>query len=185
MAIDTSAVLIDFEVLRSNSCKALKVLDLSHWANAADDASYIEITSPGQTKAVTHIFQKEKVNIFNVSNLNLSDVKDYSSLGALPDGIYTITVLQCQNDPLAVTKYFLQDCQIRCQVARKLIAVDLICTPCRKELLGEIQEIMLFLEGARAQTDRCNVNKAMEYYNRAQTLLDRITDNPDNSQCCN
>lgn len=176
MAIDTSVVRIDFEVARTNSCKSIKVLDLSHWASAQDDAAYIEILTPGSTKAVTHIFKKDKLNIFNVSNLNLSDIKDYSTLTSLPDGMYQITVLQCQNDPLAVTKYHLQDCQIRCQIARKLIAVDLTCEPCRVDLLKSIQEIMLFLEGAQAQTDVCNVNKAMEYYRRAQTLLERISD---------
>lgn len=184
MALDTSAVNIDFEVLRTNSCKSLKILDLSHWANAQDDAAYIEITTPGQVNPVTHVFQKGKLNVYNTSNLNLSDVQDYSFLGALPDGIYKITLLQCQDDPLAVTKYHLQDCQIKCQVARKLIAIDLTCTPCRKELLSQIQDIMLFIEGAQAQTDKCNVNKAMEYYQRAVKLLDRITDTTDSGCNC-
>ena len=181
--IDTSVVHIEFEVLRTNSCKSLKILDLSNWANAQNDPAYIEITTPGSTKSVTHIFQKGRPNIFNVVNLNLSDVIDYSSLTALPDGMYKIIVSQCANDPLAVTQYHLQDCQLRCSIARKLIAVDLTCTPCRQELLKEIQEIMLFLDGAQAQTDRCNVNKAMEYYQRARTLLDRITDVNENCNC--
>lgn len=185
MAIDTSVVNIDFDFIKTNSCKSIKVLDLSHWANAQDNAAYIEIVTPGQVKPVTHIFSKGVPNIFNNSNLNMSDVKDYSYLGALADGIYKFTVLQCQNDPYAVSKYYLQDCTIRCQIARKLISVDLTCEPCRKELLVEIQDIMLFLDAAQAQTDKCNVNKAMEYYRRAVLLLDRVSDNPDNAGCIN
>lgn len=176
MALDTSVVNIDFEVLNTNTCKVLKVLDLSHWATSESEVAYVSILTPGSTVPIIHIFQKDKINKFNVSSLGLSDVTDYSTLGSLPDGIYTITLQRCVGDTKAVTKYHLQDCQIRCQIARKLISVDLTCTPCRKELLKEIQDIMLFLEGAQAQTDLCNVNKAMEYYQRASTLLDRITD---------
>lgn len=185
MAIDTSVVHLDFEVLNTNTCKALKILDLAHWASAEDDAAYIQIVTPGQVTPVTHIFQKGKVNIFNTVNLNISGIVDYSSLGPLPDGMYKITLLQCENDPLAVTKYHLQDCQIRCRIARKLITVDLNCDPCRKGLLEEIQDIMLFLDGAQAQTDKCNVNKAMEYYRRAALLLERISDTPTNPGCLN
>jgi hypothetical protein len=176
MAIDTSYIRIDFEVLRTNSCKFLKVLDLSNWAAGAEHPSYIEITTPGASKAHTLVFQKEKLNIYNSNNLNLSDVTDYSSLSSLPDGIYKLTILQCANDPNAITKYHLQDCQIRCKVARKLISVDLLCEPCRGELLKEIQDITLFLDAAQAQADKCNINKAMEYYRRASTLLDRVSD---------
>ncbi len=185
MAIDTSVVNIDFDIIRTNSCKSIRVLDLSHWANAQDDAAYIEIVTPGNIKPVTHVFQKDTSNVFNNSNLNMSDVKDYSYLGALPDGMYKFTVLQCQDDPYAVSKYFLQDCVLKCKIARKLISVDLTCEPCRKELLRDIQEIMLFMDAAQAQADKCNVNKAMEYYRRALLLLDRITDNPDNAGCIN
>lgn len=185
MALDTSVVNIDFEVLKTNTCKVLKVLDLSHWATAELEPAYISILTPGATVPVIHIFQKNAISKFNTNSLELSDVTDYSHLGLLPDGIYTITVQRCLDDVKSVTKYHLQDCQIRCQIARKLISVDLTCTPCRKELLKEIQDIMLFLDGAQAQTDLCNVNKAMEYYQRANTLLDRITDSSSTSRCTN
>ena len=185
MAIDTSVIHIDFEVLKTNTCKVLKVLDLSNWASAEDDAAYLSITTPGATIPVTHVLRKGRINVYNTNNLNLSDVSDYSYLGALPDGIYTLTLSQCQNDPLAVTKYHLQDCQIRCQVARKLIAVDLTCQPCRKELLHQIQDIILYLDGAQAQTDVCNVNKAMEYYRRASLLLSRLSEPGESSGCTN
>jgi hypothetical protein len=176
MAIDTSEVYIDFDIVRSNSCKSLKVWDESHWPTSQDEGAYIEITTPGAIKPVNHVFEKGRVNIFNVVNLNLSDNTDYSSLGNLPDGMYTVTVLRCEGDPKAVTKYFLQDCILRCQVAKKLISVDLLCNPCRRELLEEIQDVFLFIEGAQAQTDRCNVLKAMEYYQRASLILSRISD---------
>lgn len=182
MAIDTTLVRLDFEVLKTNSCKSLKILDLSNWANAEADPAYIQITTPGQTKPVTHIFRKEKRNVFNSNNLNLSDVIDYSDLAPLPDGMYTITLLQCEDDPLAVTKYHFQDCIIRCQVARKLLAVDLSCNSCRTDLIKEIQDISLFLDAAQANADKCNVNKAMELYRRAQKALDRISDT-DSSNC--
>jgi hypothetical protein len=183
MAVDTSLVHIDFEFIRTNSCKSIKILDTSNWANAENDPSYVEITTPGRTQSVTHVFQKGRINIFNVVNLNLSDVVDYSSLTPLPDGMYKVTVLQCQDDPLAKTQYYLQDCQLRCNIARKLISVDLTCSPCRVSLLRELQEVMLFLEGAQAQTSKCNVNKAMEYYQRASTLLNRISDKNEKCNC--
>lgn len=191
MAIDTTVVNIDFEVQRSNSCKSLKILDLSHWTSFEEgEAAYISIQTPGVTEeqAVVHIFQKERLNIFNTANLNLSDVVDYSFLGPLPDGIYTITVQRCQDDEAAVTKYHFQDCQIRCKVIQKLISIDLTCTPCRRELLDKIQDVILFLDAAQAQTDKCNVEKAMELYRRANVILTRISSPADllngSHNCC-
>ncbi len=187
MAIDTSVLNIDFEVLSgSTNCKVLKVIDLSNWASTINDPAYIHITTPGNTEAVTNFFDKKKVNTFNSNNLELSDVDDYSYLAPLPDGIYKICVSQCLGETpgqgiyTAITedvcKYHFQDCQIRCEIAKKILSIDLTCSPCRKELLSKILDIQLFLDAAKAQADKCNPKKAMEYYNRASLLLSRISD---------
>lgn len=188
MALDTSLIHIDFEVLGGNNCKVLKVIDESNWPIPPDGLipiSYISILTPGSVKRVNHVFQKEKVNLFNSNNLNLSDVHNYAYLAPLPDGIYTITVERCQDDPNAVTKYHFQDCQIRCALARRIIGIDLTCQPCRKNLLDEILDIQLFLDGAKAQTDKCNPVKAMEYYRRASMLLSRLSEPGDDRNCTN
>lgn len=183
MAIDTTLVRLDFDVLKSNNCKVLLIADGSNWANAQDDPAYIQVLTPGQTVPVTHVFRKDRLNRLNSNTLNLSDVIDYSDLAPLPDGIYTITLTQCENDPLARVKYHFQDCQIRCQLAQKLLSVDLTCNSCRKELLKEIQDISLLLDAAQANSDKCNPTKAMELYQRAQVILDRISDEPGCANC--
>ena len=175
---------IDFEVLKTKNCKVLSIMDCSNWSLAENETAYISILTPGSTTAVNNVFSKHQINLFDSVNLNLTDVKNYSVLQAIPDGIYTITVERCKNDPKAVTKYHFQDCQIRCQLSRKLLAVDLNCEPCKKDLLKEIQDIWLFLDAAQAQADQCNPNKAMEYYRKAAVLLDRISD-AGNSYPCN
>lgn len=182
MAIDTSVLNMDFEVLGcSTNCKALKVVDLSNWGPAITNPAYMDITTPGSTLAVTVPYQKQVINYFNTNNLNLSDVQDYSSLGNLPDGAYKICLRVCMGvddagDPIyeTVCKYWLQDCQLRCQINRKILAIDLTCHPCRTAYLDDILEVQLFLDAARAQIDNCNVNKAMEYYNRAALELERL-----------
>jgi hypothetical protein len=183
MAIDTSKILLDFEVYRTNSCKVLKLLDLSNWATAEADLAFVSILTPGSTVPAVLPFQKHKLNVFNTNNLGLSDVTDYSYLGPLPDGMYTITLLQCEGDPYAVTRYHLQDCQLRCQVNRKLIALDITCSPCRTELRNDVEEILFYLDVAQANSDACNINKAVECYQRAATLLDRISDNSGCKNC--
>lgn len=165
---------IDFDFIKSKNCKTLRIMDLSNWSIYENDAAYVKITTPGSLEPIVHIFQKGKYNIFNSNNLNLSDVHDYSDLANLPDGVYTVSVVRCEDDPKGVTKYFLQDCQIRCQVARKLLAVDLNCNSCKRELLVLIQDVILFLDAAQAQVDQCNPNKAMEYYRKAVQLLNRL-----------
>ena len=184
MSIDTSVLNVDFEVLGcSTNCKVLKVVDLSNWGPTYGNPTYIDITTPGSTIAITNIFQKNQVNVFNTNNLNLSDVTDYSHLGNVPDGIYQICVRVClgvdaQSPPQPIynttCQYFLQDCLFRCQIARKLLSIDLTCQPCRTKLLEEIQEIQLYLDAAQAQIQNCNVNKASEYFQRAQVLLQRL-----------
>lgn len=191
MAIDTSVLNLDFEVLGcTTNCKVLKIADLSNWGPAALNPTYIDVTVPGATVPVTNLFFKNQINVLNTNNLQLSDVTDYSFLGNLPDGTYQICVRVCmgQTDDLqpiykSVCKYFLQDCQIRCAIARKLLAVDLTCQPCRVELLEKVLDIQLFLDAAHAQIDNCNVNKAMEYYRHASTLLERLSE-PGNTKGC-
>lgn len=175
---------IDFDFLKTKDCKTLKIIDQSNWSIYASETAYIQIKTPGATKCISLVFQKEKINIYESNNLGLTDVRNYSSLGVIPDGIYEVTVLRCENDSKAVTKYFLQDCLIKCQLAKKLMSIDLGCEPCRKDLLKEIQDITLFLDAAQAQVDNCNVNKAMEYYRRATTILDRISDSDSNCTSC-
>lgn len=182
MSFDSTSVYLDFDIQRTVNCKVMKVEDLSHWATELNNVAYIQITTPGLTKPVNLIFQKEKLNRFNSSNLNISDVHDYSSLGPLPDGLYTITLLRCEGDPLAVTKYFLQDCQIRCEITRKIIGIDLSCSTCRDSLLDKLADILLLLDAARAHSERCNPSKAMELYQRASKILDRIKE-PGEGSC--
>lgn len=178
-----SNIYIDFEFLKTKNCKTLKVIDVSNWSISFMDAAYIEILTPGSTKEVVHILRKNLTNVFNANNLNLSDVTDYSELPSIPDGVYQVTIKRCEDDLKGVTKYFLQDCIIRCQVARKIMSIDLNCEPCRKDLIEEMQDITFFLDAAQAQVDQCNVNKAMEYYRRAVALLDRISDGNSNCNC--
>lgn len=182
MAIDTSALNIDFQIITgSTNCKHLMVVDSSNWGPAILNPSYIDITTPGSTFPVSVLFQKQVINTFNGNNLNLSDVSDYSSLPNLPDGAYQICVRVCMGtdgngDPIyqQVCKYWLQDCQIRCRLAQKLLAIDLACDVCKRDYLNEVLEIQLFLDAAQAQIDNCNVNKAMEYYRRAAQELERL-----------
>lgn len=187
--IDTSVVYLDFNVIPTNNCKVLQLVDSSNWASTLSERAYIDITTPGMNKCITTIFQKQKVNIYNSNNLELSDVTDYSFLAPIPDGIYTITLKQCDFSTFNVTKYHFQDCQLRCQINKKLIGIDLLCKPCREPLMNDIRIIRDFLDGAVAQAQLCNVNKAMEYYNRASTLLKRLGQGHDdyNGNCngCN
>ena len=183
--IDTSVLNIDFDINHcSTNCKVLQIMDLSNWGPAINNLVLISITTPGSTVAIDNVFQKNKINIFNSNNLNLSDVEDYSTLSSLPDGVYQVCVKTCldgSTNPVTYAqtcKYFLVDCTIRCQVSRLLMSVDLNCNPCKEELLKPLQEVLLFLDAAQAQVNNCNSNKAMEYYNRDSILLKRISINP-------
>ena len=200
MALDTSTLRIDFDVLPSGTnCKVLKIVDLSNWASLISSPSFVDITTPGQTVPVSTTFYKGQINLLNSNNLQLSDVTDYSALANLPDGAYKICVKVCMGSipsttepPLPPTpvfeevcKWHLQDCQIKCKIARKLTSVDLTCQPCRKYLLEYLREINLYLAAAHAQIDDCNVNKAMEYYRRATELLERLNEPGSNNPCRN
>ena len=180
MSIDTSVLRIDFDIINcSTNCKALQIVDLSNWGPASMTTSIISITPPGSPTAIDNIFQKEKVNVFNTNNLGLTGITDYSSLPVLPDGIYKICVSVCVGEEtVQVCKYFLQDCEIKCKLSRKIISVDLNCSPCRSSLINELQDVDLFLDAAQAQVQNCNPNKAMEYYRKASQMLDRISTVP-------
>ena len=184
MALDTSRLSIDFEILRgSTNCKFLKIADLSNWGPAALSPSYIDITLPGNSIAVSLPFQKGVINLFQSNNLGLSNVNDPASLANLPDGAYKVCVKVCMGTDLSgaplyeeVCKYYLQDCQIRCKLNKKIIAVDLTCESCRRDYINNVLDIQLFLDAAQAQIEFCNVNKAMEFYRRAAEELERFNE---------
>ena len=182
MAIDTSVLNVDFDVLGcTTNCKNLTIVDLSNWGPAIMNPSYIDITTPGSRLPVTVPFQKQVINRFNTNNLNLSDVQDYSSLGNLPDGAYQICVRVCMGTDdqgnaiyTTVCKWWLQACMLQCEINRKILAIDLSCDVCRRSWLDEILEVQLFLDAAYAEVANCNVNKAMEFYRRASIELERL-----------
>lgn len=174
---------IDFDFIKTRDCKTLKIVDQSNWSIYEEEDAFIEITKPGYKYPVTFVFQKGKINVFNSINLNSSDSYNYSSLAAITDGIYTVTVTRCKDDAKAVTKYYLQDCSIRCRLANKLLSLDLTCEPCKKDFFKEIQDITLFLDAAQAQVSNCNINKAIEYYQRASLILSRIDEGGECKTC--
>jgi len=197
---------IDFEILGcSSNCKSLRVLDLTNYANYSLSPVYIDIIAPGLQFPTSRNYQRNAINTFNTNDLGLSDVTDPAYLGNIPDGIYKVCVrvllgyvsplapnatpspiqTSVYTDPVYADncKYWLQDCELRCAIARKLLSVDLTCQPCRKTLVVDLQEIQLFLDAAQAQVENCNVNKAMEYFRRATKLLERLT-NPSKDGGC-
>ena len=80
---------IDFEILNIARPTKLVIADSSLWGFIEEKPSVIEIIPPMKDIGVSHYFNKNQNNIFNSSNLYLSEVGLTTDL---PDGVYTITL---------------------------------------------------------------------------------------------
>jgi len=102
---------IDFTVDSAGlNAEVIRVIDNSQWFSAEDMQATIYIFPPGSSRAITHVFAKNKTNTYNSSNLGLEclavcdETQQYSPLS---DGIWKIRLTSAY-EGLEKTRYYLK-----------------------------------------------------------------------------
>lgn len=171
-----SQINIDFQILTNYNPKYLVVVDTSEWEFIKLEPAIIEITPPGFSDAVTHYFDKQKVNVFNSVNLGLNctncgtkehDLKD------LPDGVYQITV-KGSPDTFQSTRHFLKTDNIRLQLDKAFMKFNLSCNEFDNIFLSSLQKIDFFLNAAEANARLGNHCEAQELMFKAEKDINKL-----------
>lgn len=157
-------IIIDFEVLNTGNPQTLIVCDTSEYGQVYNKAAIIEIVLPSGDK-VTHYVSKNNNNVFNSSNLYLSNVGQYINL---PDGLYTISI-KASPDTFNKTRTYLKTDSLELNIAEAFSSVGM---DIKEELLNYLIKVEFFIKAAKAAVRLGQNKKAISYYNLAKSLHD-------------
>ena len=158
---------LDFEVLITHNPKKIVIADTSYWGPIVDKPSIIEILMPGESKVITHYYDKNRVNSLDSYTLGLScQTCNEIVLNDLPDGIYHFTI-KGSPDSFNLTKQFLKTDLTQLIVDEYIMNLTLECNEFSKEVMDQVQKIQLFLESAESNT-------RLGMYENAQSLLFKV-----------
>lgn len=142
----TDKIHIDFQFISTGDPKVLLITDTSVWGFIENKTSIIEITPPGTDKVVTYTFLKNKINVFNTSNLFFSPVAVYKDL---PDGVYKITV-KGSPDSFCKQRDILKTDKTKLELYRLYTSLGLGSDKVEKNILKTIEEVKFLIDSAEA-----------------------------------
>lgn len=121
-------------------------------------------------------FSKYKINKFNSNTLNITCADCEGQLAQLPDGLYKIKVYVCEGEVFEVEKYYLRTVKAQIRLDKVLIGMEVGRCDTTHAKLKRLEELRLFLDAAHANVRWGNNNIAMQQYEAAVEMLDRIED---------
>lgn len=164
---------LDFQVINTGDPKVLVVSDTSVWGAIEDKPSIIEIIIPGSVKVRTYNFIKGKSNVFNSSNLLITDVGVNSDLN---DGIYSITI-KGSPDTNCEHRYFLKADKF--QLALDKLYMSLGVYNNDKEVTKQRNEILnidSLRKTAEAFVRDGKPNEGLSFFKKAYIKLNDLND---------
>lgn len=169
--IGTQQYNIDFYIVESNDPKTIVILDRSNYLDQPEKP-LLQVTLPGFT-GFKHIeYIPQSINVLNSDSLDLTSPCEYDCTAPLPDGIYQITMMICPYDQLykkvcylKTTKFYesYQNLLLNFDIADKFHNQD--------QLKKDIVDIFILMESAKAEVNRCNVERGMKKYQAATRKL--------------
>ena len=169
----TSVPLLNISLLDTYNPTVLSILDVSEYPiGYIVQNPYVEITPPGFSK-VTSIFTPKSINIFNAPTLGLAPS---GTLSPLPDGLYKIRYSIQPNHINLIDRDYYKIDQLKEAYDRGFLKLGLtICNSNAEEKMRLLlDEAELYIQGAVAAANSCNVKLAQELYKKAQKILEKL-----------
>lgn len=163
------SVNIDFIILNSLDPYVIAVADRSRWGVAEELPAYILITPPGSTRAISTVFQKERINFFHSVNLGQTCVVDGcggQNYEKLDDGVWEFC-LKSGYDGLEKKRYLLKDDNLRIELDKLFISQNLRYNP-ESQIFKDTKKITFFLDSAQAYLRDGDISMAKLAFNSAQ-----------------
>jgi hypothetical protein len=160
---------LDFDVININQLSRLLVLDQSEWFHLESEATFLDVTIPGNTEPFVLNFTKGTNHINNYT-LNLISNPCKGCSNTMLDGVYTITLRVCDGEKFSKTKYFLRTFEL-INLIDSFITHDKIKEQPYKDYTVEI---LLNIKKAEASLRRNCLTDVITYYMEAKKLADKI-----------
>ena len=165
---------LSYQVFPSYDSRVLIIADTSTWAHLIEEPTYIDITLPGSKTAKTLPYQKEKVNVFNSSNLGYGcEALCEDDLISLPDGIYCLKVYVCEGNKFFLENHYLRTVNLELKLNKLLVDVGLGCNP-NTNCVNQIIEAEMLLKGAKADILFGNLQDAGKKYEQAFEIVEDL-----------
>jgi hypothetical protein len=171
--------------LRDSS--SIAISDLSTYSTVPTSANVaMQITPPGYP-TVNVTFNPGVVNVYKCADLGITCS---DSCTPLPDGIYGVvytvtgvtipasTVPASGSANPSVDQKFIKIDTIKCKYQHAFLKVDLECgchDPAYANYMNELRSIKLYIDGSVAECNNGNYRLSYEFYNKANTMLDRLS----------
>lgn len=168
---------IDFTVDSAGlNAEVIRVIDNSEWFSAEDMQATIYIFPPGSSRAITHVFAKNKINTYNSVNLQLSCLstdcteQQYSSLS---DGIWKVNVKSAY-EGLEKTRYYLKTDRFRIEWYKEWINTGLDYTDTKNARYDALNDSKKHLTSAEAFMLDGDFTKANREFQEAQKKFNAL-----------
>lgn len=166
--------ILNFEVLPTYDLRVFLVADVSQWEHLESVPTYIDIKVPATMNAVTLIFNKGKINIFNSSLLKLTPTTSPQGLVKLPDGIYTIKIYPCEGKTFCFERAYLRTISTQLQLDEAFIKMNLDSCKVKQPILDKHLKADELLMSAHANVRDGNLQEGMSNFEAAKDILDEI-----------
>lgn len=164
---------IDFNILETNNPKIIALLDLSNYLTVPNKP-LLFVTLPGFTGHVEIPYIPRSIITLNSDDLKLTEECDYDDLADLPDGVYQIRMAVCPYDELHSKKCWLKTTNFDCQFQDILLNYENCDCLDQSKLKETILDVDILIQSAKAEINRCNIDKAVSKYRTALKKLENL-----------
>ena len=160
---------IDFQIIETYDPRRILVSDFSEWEHLDKEQSSLEVVTPDGNTVVLP-FKKFAMNGLNSVNLGIGCADDGSFLD-LPDGIYKITLLSC-NDKFFKTRHYLQSDIAQGKLDKLFTMVDYDCKNVDKDRRDKLLTLDYLMKTSKAATRKGDLTLAENFFECALETLD-------------
>lgn len=173
--INITSYNIDFSILEDNNPNTLIILDKSTYLDTPEKP-LLDIVLPGYTGYLEVPYKPGTISLYNSDSLTLTEPCDDGSVAPLPDGVYQVTMKICPYDTFFATKCYLKTSSFNALYEELLLNYpnNSSCFD-QKQLKNEIMDIDILIQSAKAEANRCNVQRASSKYQAASDRLAFVT----------
>lgn len=171
-----STPVLDITIFDSHNINLLVIGDSSTYPSGFNIVNpTVQITIPGYGPK-TIAFTERTINIYNSNDLGITCDVDVCDLSALPDGIYTIKYAIAPAYKWSVTKNFLRVDNLYAKFDEKFLNLEMFnCdSQLKRAVKLQIDEVEYYIQGAIAAANRCANELAIELYQKALSLVNRL-----------
>lgn len=162
-------VQIDFQIIETHDPRRILVTDFSEWEHLDKEQSSLRVTTP-KGNTVDLPFKKFAMNGLNSVNLGLGCADDGSFLD-LPDGIYEITLLSC-NDKFFKKRSYLKTDIAQGKLDKLFTMVDYDCKNVDKDRRDKLLTVDYLMKSASAATRKGKLTVAEDMFECALESID-------------